>query len=81
MTKSSPSVIQKRGNPFKIILICKVIDRSEWFIVSNPKEDYAYKAAKIVLANSFNDYMAYMNTGVEYRFIRHQDLNKYGIAP
>lgn len=69
--------IQRWGRRFQIILICKAIDKAQWLTVSNPQKDYAYQAAKMILANSFTEYMAYVNAGVEYRFIRHQDLSEY----
>ncbi len=60
-----------------ITLICRLADSDKWCIVSNMQKDGNFNAAKIVLANEFNDYMAYVNCGVEYRFIRQKTLGNY----
>jgi hypothetical protein len=62
-----------------IILICRLVDveNQQWCIVSNMHRDGNFNAAKVVMTNDFNEYMSYVNCGVEYRFIRKKDLSKY----
>jgi len=63
-----------------IVLICKTVDKEDWYLVSNMIEDHAFRAAELILSNVFNEYMGYINAGVEYRFVRESELSRYDLA-
>ncbi|QLE46434.1 hypothetical protein FD723_40190 (plasmid) [Nostoc sp. C052] len=75
-------IVKRWGTCLTIVLICRIIGKRKWQVVPNFSKNGNYKAAKIVLADVANEYMAYINTiaGVEYRFIRQEDLGEYGIS-
>jgi hypothetical protein len=63
-----------------ILLICQVVSNPGWYVIPYiPHWDRNLHAAKIILANEFNEYMGFTNSGIEYRYIRASDLKKYGI--
>ncbi|MEH1808454.1 hypothetical protein [Nostoc sp.] len=74
--------IKRWGTHLEIVLICRTIGKTKWNFVPNFSKEGNYKAAEIVLADTANEYMAYINTAasVEYRFIRQEDLAEYGIS-
>jgi hypothetical protein len=59
-----------------IVILARHEDRSEWGLISNPKES-DIQAALMYLYNEFNDYVEHKNCGVIYRAIRIVDLPKY----
>lgn len=61
-----------------ITQLCKVQNGCIWRVVSNPSI-LDLKNTQPFLTNSFNDYLEYHNCGITYRFVRNQDLHKYGI--
>jgi hypothetical protein len=62
--------------PHPVVQICKLDNADEWQVVSNPT-DRELEAALFWLGNSFNEYLEYLNCGVQHRFIRRRDLRKY----
>lgn len=74
--------IRRWGTSLRIVLICRIIGKRRWQFVPNFSKKGSYKAAQIILADAANEYMAYLNTsaGVEYRFVRSEDLIEYGIS-
>ncbi|MBN3948402.1 MAG: hypothetical protein HWQ38_18885 [Nostoc sp. NMS7] len=74
--------IKRRGTHLEIVLVCRTIGKRKWKLIQNFSKEGNYKAAEIVLADTANKYMAYVNTmvGVEYRFVHKDDLTEYGIS-
>ena len=74
-TLSDPNLLSPEG----FLYICKPENVEHWAQVSNPNWEAgdSLLARKILSGNSFNEYCAYANCGVEYRIIRAEDMHKY----
>lgn len=64
--------------PLSRVLLSKSKESHMWEITINPRWDHFSRAASSILDNEFNEYVEYVNSGVQHRMIRAMDWSKYG---